>query len=125
MTEWLRKKIEEPLYKTLSFVFSVIVTGILCGSFVTEITVDGALRWEFFYKVKSFYGLLLLAIIIYFYLKFLYIEEVTISNFKDDSYTKAYMRKECLPALAEKSRRLIKEGKTTKEIKNIVKDLNL
>ena len=43
----------------------------------------------------------------------------------DDEYCKAYMRKECLPEIAKKANKLIKSGKDSSEIKNIIKDLNL
>jgi len=61
----------------------------------------------------------------YFYFRFLYSSEKSIKDYMDDKYCKAYMRKECLPEIAKKANKLIKSGKDSQDIKNIIEDLNL
>jgi len=122
----IKRKIQDaPIFKTIIGIFSLIIVSVLSGAFITEINIDGKLCWMVFYKARSFYGLIIFGFLIYFYYRFLYSYDKSIINFKDDAYCKAYMRKECLPELAKKAKKLIKSGKSTEEIKNIIKDLNL
>ncbi len=114
-----------PIFKTLIGVFSLLIAGILSGTFVTEITVDGQLQWKLFYKAWSLYFLVGFTFLMYLYFKFLLSLDESINNFKDDMYCKAYMRKQCLPELARRTNELIQTGKDTDELKDIIKDLNL
>ena len=101
---------ESPEWKaTLSIVLS-IVTGILSGPFVTEITVDGRLLWRSFYKAHSFYLLVVLSILIFIYNRFLYLREKDIEKFRDAEYCLAYMRSKCLPEAADRFIAKIRDG---------------
>ena len=53
------KVIESPGLRITVGVLGNILTGILCGAFITEITESGTLNWLSFYKAKSFYFLAL------------------------------------------------------------------
>lgn len=126
MVEPIKEKIlRSPLFKTLVGVFSLVVFSVLSSTFTIEITKDGVLNWTLITQSISFYVLLVLVILMYFYFRFLYSSEKSIKDYMDDKYCKAYMRKECLPEIAKKANRLIKSGKDSQEIKNIIDDLNL
>lgn len=124
-TSFKKKIFESPLIKTIISVFNVLIAGILTGSFVTEIAVNGELQWRDFYKTTIFYLLLLFAVFLYIYQKFLFNYERSILNFMDDDYCKAYMRKEYLPELARKTNELIKSGQDSGAVRDILDDLNL
>jgi hypothetical protein len=117
--------IRSPLFKTLIGVFSLVIFSVLSGTFTVEITKNGVLEWNLFFRSVSFYLLLILIILMYFYFRFFYTLEKSIHDFKDDNYCKAYMRKECLPELAKKVNKMIKTGKDSQDVKNILIDLNL
>jgi|SRR3989344_5568148 len=122
----LKEKLEKSaLLKTIIGIFSLVVFSILSGAFITEITHDGSLDWSFFYKTKSFYILIACCILMYFYFKFIFFIDQSVEQFMDDEYCKAYMRKQCLPEVAKKVNGLIKKGKSTDEVRNIMSDLNL
>lgn len=79
------------------------------------------------HKTYSFYVLIVLTAILYFYQRALYLREVEVTNFSDDDYCLAYMRSKCLPAAAAKYRQVIEEGngdelnKLMKEFKKSLK----
>ncbi len=125
MFEQFKKKIEEPLAKTIILGFNVASSSILTSIFTTEITIDGKLEWKHFYSTISFYFLLGAWGITYLYLRFIYQSETSIKKFEDDEYCKAYMRKECLPEAAKRANRLIKSGKNSGEIRDILNDLHI
>lgn len=97
-------------WKTFFSVIIPIFTGILSGLFVAEISSATALNWTKFYHAKSFYGLLLIVVIIYFYNRALYNHETSITRFSDTDYCLAYMRSKCLPEAAEKYKEQIRKG---------------
>lgn len=119
--------LESPAWKTVCSVFSLIVAGILCGTFVTEITSKNGIEWLLFYKSKSFYGLIVLSILTYFDNKIRYLAEKEILRFRDAEYCVAYMRSKCLPEAAERYKELIRLGnvgeltKAMNELKDILK----
>jgi hypothetical protein len=104
------KILESPGWKTFFSVVIPVVVGVLSGTFVAEITTSNALNWSAFYKAKSFYGLLTMAAISYFYNRAIYIYERNVERFLDDDYCRAYMRSKCLPEAAEKYKELIRSG---------------
>lgn len=119
------KIIFNPLIKTLVFAFSVILSGVLCSAFVTEITDNGALEWGNFNKAKSFWLIIGFIILVFFYnLKF-YKNEKNIEKFYNEVYCSAYMKSELLPEMAEFYKREIKKGNLgqLKEAKSVFKDL--
>ncbi len=124
--DWLKRLISEsPAIKACLAIFSLILVAVLSGAFVAEITIDGKLRFGHFYRAISFYLLLGAAFLIYLYYKVLHVNPRDIENFKDDEFCKAYIRKECLPAAANKINKMIEGGKSIEEIKNILKDMDL
>jgi len=102
--------LESPGWKTFFSALIPIFVGVLSGTFVVEITVDGKLDWTLFSKSKSFYSLCVLTIISYLYFKELYLYERQTERFLDADYCVAYMRSKCLPEAAERYRVLIRTG---------------
>lgn len=110
---------KSPLIRaTINFVF-IIVSGVLCSAFVTEINTLNGLSWMLFYKTKTFYLIIALFYLFYLYNKFLYKLELNINAFISDEYCKAYVRSQCLPALANKYRELIEKGESSDDVKEI------
>lgn len=96
--------------KTIFSVVFPIITGVLSGTFVSEIANKSGLNWSLFYKTKSFYGLLFITILLYFYHRALYAYETKIMSFSDPDFCLAYMRSKCLPEAAEKYKEKIRNG---------------
>ena len=123
----MRKIIEyitkTPEMKTIIFVLSVILSGILCSAFVTEITINGVVTWKVFYKTNTFWFIILYCIVIYFYNKVVYKYEKNMLNFLDDDYCLAYIRQQCLPELVVKYKTDLKSGKLPKDVIDIKKEL--
>lgn len=113
---WL---LESPLAKTFAFIVSVIISGILSGAFVSEITYNGVINWRNFYKAKSFYILIFFSIIVYLYIRYIYEEDIKIKKFIDKRYCKAYLRSQCLPEIAKKYKEIIRQGVKSDELKEI------
>ena len=122
---WINLKIKletSPLVKTIIGIFSLIIFSVLSGAFVTELTHDGSIVWSDFYKAKSFYGLVLGAVLMYFYFRLQLGPDETVDKFRDDEYCKAYMRKQCLPELAKKiNTSLKKAGDADGTVRDILK----
>lgn len=99
----------------------------MAGLFVCEITLSGIIEWKVFYKAKSFRYILLWLLLVYLYNSFLYRKETDILKFKDEDYCKAYIRSQCLPAVAARYRNAVRSGNTSElrdiasEIKRIMK----
>ncbi|MDB9510459.1 hypothetical protein PN499_04595 [Kamptonema animale CS-326] len=108
---------ESPSIQTLIFFFSVIVSGVLSGTLVTEITINSKIDWKLIYKSTSFYFILLLLFLVYIYNKFLH--EGKINEYKDKEFCRAYLRREALPELAKKNSELIKKGQNPQDLKDI------
>ncbi len=123
MIEKLREWIASPLGKTMIFIDAVILSGIFCGTFVTEITVEGALVWSGFYKTVSFYLIIGYCVILYLYNKFIYIQEKNMMNFLDEDYCKAYIRSKSLPIMMEKFEDIIRSGQNSSELVEIQNQL--
>lgn len=120
----IKKSITEyPEIRTGIFIFSVLISGILCSAFVSEISSNGVLIWKYFYKAYTFWGIVIYSIIIYLYNRFLYKYEKNIINFLDDNYCKAYIIQSCLPDLIEKYKADLKNGKESGELIDISKEL--
>jgi len=102
--------LESPSWKTFFSVIIPAITGIMSGLFIAEISGPSGLKWSSFYHTRSFYGLLIIFVIIYLYNKTLYNHETAIDRFSNDQYCLAYMRSKCLPEAAENYRKKIREG---------------
>lgn len=112
-----------PKFKTLIFVFSVVISGVLSGGFINEITTNGKVAWNTFYKSTCFYLLDIYCFLAFIYYRFVYNEEVRTENFMDEDYCKAYMRKEAIPELARKYKEELKKGSKPSELKEYHKEL--
>jgi hypothetical protein len=73
-------------------------------------TTSRGVAWALFYKAWSFYALLFLCVVIYWYKRELYLHEREIQRFLDSDYCIAYMRSKCLPEAAERYKELIRTG---------------
>jgi hypothetical protein len=102
--------LESPGWKTFFSALIPIFVGVLSGTFVVEITVEGKLDWALFYKSKSFYGLCVVTLICYLYFRELYHYERQTEKFLDADYCVAYMRSKCLPEAAERYKEIIRKG---------------
>jgi hypothetical protein len=114
--------LNSPLFKTLIFGISTILSGVLASAFVVEISPSSELKWETFYRTRSFYGLVGLLILLYVYNRAAYAYEINMLRFQDRDYCIAYIRSKCLPELAERTRRNIREG-TGGELKDAMDEL--
>ena len=127
MSEFFNKfkeyTLTSPAFKTAAFIFSTVLAGILASAFVVEISPSNVLNWEQFYKTRSFYGIVVLAIFLYIYNRASYLHEKNMMKFQDRDYCITYMRSKCLPELAEKTRRNIREG-SGGELKQAMDELN-
>jgi hypothetical protein len=114
MTElknWFNKCVlDSPGCKTVFGFVLPIITGILSGTFVSEITTINGLDWKLAKSSKSAYGLIILVYFIYKYHRTIYMREKEVARFLDNDYCVAYMRSQCLPEAAEKYKRIIKDG---------------
>jgi len=116
------KVLESPGWKTFFAVVIPAIVGVLSGAFVTEISSSGVLDWSLTLKAKSFYGLLVIAILSYIYYRELYLYEREVVRFLDDDYCRAYMRSKCLPEAAERYKESIRTGDKG-ELVNAMKEL--
>lgn len=104
-----------------------MVAGILAGIFVFEITTPAGIQWDSFYRAKSFYLILALGVIVYFYNRALYSRDRDVLRFADSEYCVAYMRSKCLPEAVERYRTAIRLGNSTeldeakKELRRVLK----
>jgi hypothetical protein len=102
--------VTSPGIKTIATVCNVTLCGILSGAFIAEISGPAGLRWGTFYLQKSFYALVVLAILTYLWNRLIYSYEKDILRFADEEYCLAYMRSRCLPAAAERYTVMILNG---------------
>ncbi|WP_375583924.1 hypothetical protein [Cyclobacterium xiamenense] len=112
-----------PEVRTGIFILSVLLSGILCSGFITEITINGKLEWFTFYKTTTFWLLCAYAVLLYLYNRFIYLHEKNILRFLDDDYCKAYIINQCLPEITERYKKDIKEGKQLTELIDIRAEL--
>jgi len=85
-------------------------SGVLASALVVEISTPRGLQWSRVPSAPSFYALVGLAVIVFFYSRAVYQHETTVERFRDDDYCKAYMRSQCLPEAAERYRKAIRDG---------------
>lgn len=112
-----------PEIKTLIFILSVLISGILCSGFITEITKDGKLDWTAFYNAVTFWLLIGYSFVIYLYNRFIFKFEKNILKYLDENYCKAYIVNACLPEITERYKQDLRSGKKTSEMIDINKEL--
>lgn len=100
-----------PEIKTVVFILSVLISGILCSGFITEITKEGKLDWSIFYKTVTFWLLVCYSFIVYLYNRFIYRFEKNILKYLDENYCKAYIINACLPEMTERYKQELRSGK--------------
>lgn len=105
-----RTVFQSPALKTFFSALSLVATGVLASAFVVEINTPTGLVWSNFYRAKSFYGLFVLFLLLFFYNRALYEFETDVDRFLDKDYCTAYMRSQCLPEAAERYRQAIRTG---------------
>ena len=114
--------LESPGWKTFFSTVIPICSGVLSGTFVAEISGPNGFVWRSFYLTKSFWALVVLSLLMYFYNRMVYLHEREIKRFLDNDYCKAYMRSKCLPEVAEKYKQLIRDGRGG-ELKRAMEEL--
>jgi len=126
--DWLNRNVlDSPGCQTFFGFVLPILSGILAGTFISEISTPNGLDWKLAWTAKSTYGLIVLTIIIYKYNKALFLREKEVRQFLDTDYCIAYMRSQCLPEAAEKYKCLIRNGQggelkqAMDEIKKVLK----
>ena len=92
--------VRSPFIKTLIFVASTIISSVLTATFIFEISPDGEMNWPLFYKVPSFYFIILWVLLVATYNYLLYKKETDILKFKDQEYCFSYIRSQCLPEIS-------------------------
>jgi len=102
--------LDSPVCKTIFAFVLPILSGILSGIFVSEITTKNGIDWKLAKSAKSTYGLIILIFIIYKYNRAVYLREKEIMRFSDNDYCVAYIRSQCLPEAAEQYKRKIRDG---------------
>lgn len=110
VTELREHILQSPGVRTLLSAVAPIITGLLSGTFVLEITTTSGLAWLLFYKTFSFYALCAVCAVIYWYNRALYLYEREVHRFLEPDYCIAYMRSKCLPEAAERYKVLIRNG---------------
>jgi hypothetical protein len=128
MRTFIRRYIlDSPLLKTASFAIGTVLTGILSGTFVSEITRNGEIVWSSFYTATSFYALIIIIAMIFVYYRELYLYDRDILRFKDNEFCLAYVRSQCLPAAVEMYSARIRAGdigeleEAMREVRRILK----
>jgi hypothetical protein len=126
MKRFVSRLIQAPGCQTIFSIVFPVISGILGGTFVAEISNTQGLQWNIFYKTWSFYFIIFLIILVYYYNRTLYLIEKDISRFSDTTYCKAYIRSKCLPEITELYKDMIRSGrsdeisKATRELRNIL-----
>ena len=87
-----------------------MVASILSGVLILQISPESGLDWKKSVEAWSFYGLLGVCVVMYFYNRAVYRHERAIHQFLDSDYCIAYMRSKCLPEAADRYRELIRSG---------------
>jgi hypothetical protein len=102
---------ESPLGKAVGAAIFDALIAIGSGGFVYVMSSDGTIKWGSFYETNSFWLLIAIIVIYYFYRKLLYNYERDILNFSDDEYVKAYAMREGLPELLEQTKQRTRDGR--------------
>ncbi len=109
-TEISEAIIESPTWRTVFGFILPVLAGLFSGVFTTEITDSTGIHWGIFYSTSSFYVLIALSAILFFYNRALFMYDRELMKFSDSEYCRAYMRSKCLPEAAEMYKRRIREG---------------
>ncbi|MBU4639422.1 hypothetical protein [Bacillus toyonensis] len=115
--EKLRNKLEHiivdsPLIETVIFAASVIVSGVLCGSFVNELTVDNKVQWQNTFKISPTYFILFYLMCVYIYNKFMFNVRRRVKNFASEEFLSAYVKSQLLPEIVADFKKSIRKGES-------------
>ena len=91
-----------PIIKSMLFIITVVATGILCSSFVTEINTTDGLQWTHSLECDSFYWLIMVIVIDFIYNWLTYSNDAEILKFADDKFIIAYVRMHSIDAYVKK-----------------------
>jgi hypothetical protein len=105
-----RALVNSPLARII--VSSALTTAIaVCSNtFASDIQTKNGTDWGIFWKSHSFYFLAVVTVVFIIYQRAAYLTDVEIARFRDVEYCRAYMRSQCLPELASRSRDAIRNG---------------
>ena len=113
-----------PIAKTVVFVVSVLLSGVLCSAFVAEISSSNGLQWGEFYKKTSFWLIVVYAVFVGYYNVFIYKAETSIEKFKDADYSRAYILHSCMQDIVDKAKDEIQSTKGIKGAEHLIDFLN-
>lgn len=102
-----------PSGKTFCNVLFTVVAGFFSNCLVTEITQNQQIRWNLLLAAPSLYVLVVCSVILYFYHRAVFNRETDLLKYLDDSYCKAYLRRECLPELTRRYKDLCARGENS------------
>lgn len=102
--------LDSPTWRAVFFVISTVLSGVLSGGLVTEITLNGTVVWRNFYLANSFWALALLSLLLFLYQRASYLRATDVKQFGDKDYCMAYMRAQCLPEAAQRAKEMIRAG---------------
>ena len=89
-----------------------ILTGLVSGALINEITIDNKVRWMLSFGKINLYILLALAALNYIYYMYIYKVEAEILKFSDGVFCLAYVRSQLLPDAVEAAKVRIRNGDT-------------
>jgi hypothetical protein len=104
------RMLDSAAWRAVFFLLSTVLSGVLSGAFIAEITINGKLAWGVFYTAPSFWALGSLSVLLYAYQRALFHRETHVSRFADKDYCLAYMRAQCLPEAAQRYKERIRNG---------------
>ena len=107
---WKRAFLRSPILKTITFFLSVILSGVLTNSYISEITKNGKTIWAISFSSLSFRLILVYLVVIFYYNKMLMRYENDLYNFADQEFCKAYLTKELLPQWVKLQKDKIRKG---------------
>ena len=105
-------------FRTLSFVFTTIISGVLCGAFITEITVNGKLDWSWntLKHARFFWGLCIYIVLYLLYSTYFYNSEKNILKYRDLEFCLAYVTKAGLQHISDRWNQDVKDGKPVTDL---------
>ena len=101
-----------PRWRTGLSVVLAILTGLVSGALINEITIDNKVRWMLSFGKINLYILLALAALNYIYYMYIYKVEAEILKFSDGVFCLAYVRSQLLPDAVEAAKVRIRNGDT-------------
>lgn len=103
--------VQSPLLRTLTFVLTTVLTGILCSAFVSEMTIEnGKIDYVHFYNAESFKYLVIVVEVYFIYNWLTYSLDADILKYSDERYVNAYITKKSLPDVVKQVSKKLEDG---------------